>query len=60
MWNLLQNLLNRAALALSGSLEPRVYRVEQHGSEVDAKNLCGDFSAVGKDLRKVLKREQTG
>jgi hypothetical protein len=36
-------------------LSPRPYR--WGGFAEDARNLCGDFAAVGRDMRKQLQRE---
>lgn len=58
MGRFLRNLLNGAAGAMRDSLSQRDYQLNRHGFESDAAHLRGDFAAVGRDLRKSLKREQ--
>ncbi len=58
MGRFLKNLLKNAAGAMGDSLTPRDYRLDRNGFATDAARLRGDFAAVGRDLRKTLKREQ--
>lgn len=55
----LKNLLEGAARALDIAPARRLYRVDPQGQVTDAARLRGDFLAVGSDLKKQLKREQT-
>ncbi|GHU34864.1 hypothetical protein AGMMS50256_29120 [Betaproteobacteria bacterium] len=38
-------------------LSPRTYRLDRLGFATDARNLRGDYEALGRDLRKQLNRE---
>jgi hypothetical protein len=38
-------------------LTPRSYCLNRSGFATDARNLRGDFAAVGRDLKKTLDRE---
>lgn len=53
----LLNLLRGAASAIVLLPKSRNYRVDSHGFDIDAQRLRGDFSVVGRGLRKQLKRE---
>lgn len=55
--NYLLKLLRGAADALTIAPNQRNYRLDPHGFATDARHLRGDFAAVGKDMRKALKRE---
>jgi hypothetical protein len=50
---------HRHPLAGLFDLSPRNYRLDRSGFAMDARNLRGDFSAVGRDLKKTLAREPT-
>lgn len=58
MGRFLRHLLNSAASAIGDSMSSREYQLNRRGFSADADHLRGDFAAVGRDLRKTLKREQ--
>ncbi len=58
MGRFLRNLLRNATDALGDSLSSRTYEINHRGFATDAEKIRGDFSAVGRDMRKTLKREQ--
>ena len=52
------NFLRGYASIFDGLVHPRHYQITHGGFAADAKNLRGDFCAVGHNLRSTLGREQ--
>ena len=59
MNRLIENLWNGVGNVMDIAPPARRYILTQSGFAVDAARLRGDFAAVGRDLKKQLKREQT-
>lgn len=59
MGRYIRNLLGGMAQAIDLAPSPRAYQIDTQGCATDAKKLRGDFKALGNDMRKALKREQT-
>jgi hypothetical protein len=57
---LVKNIFHGLGSVLELSPQPRRYRIELHGSWVDAQRLRGDFLHIGRDMARAVKSSDPG